>query len=627
MQETDGITRRSRLALCAAIVIALAAAVADATAMSIANGGGRVRDLRVAQLVRYVADLAGFNVLAHAPLWVHADRDTTTVSAWPVLIGSAAIVTFALLALPAILAAIAIRKERFDCLVLAALAFIPFAAAADAFGWRKQWMDGVTALAASLLLYALARNVRREQLERMLRHGGVAAFAAVAFISLAAMRSSASNGGASSRPLPNAPNIILISIDSLRADHLHSYGYGRATSPNIDAIAREGVVFENAIAPTSWTLPSHATLLTGLAPERHGVINQNRRIGATVKTLAQRLHERGYDTAGFVSGLYLDGMYGFSRGFDTYDDYSLLHLSHRRSRELVSAPTILGLAQNWLTKWQSSSAHAPFFLFLHFWDVHYDYVPPAPFDRRFDPAYDGEMTGWTNSPRYHAGMPKEDLEHLIALYDGEIAWTDAHIGRLMTALQRMGIDNNTIVVITSDHGEEFLDHGGRNHQNTLYDEVLHVPLIVRDPRAPGGGRRVREQVRLADVAPTLLSLAGLRGAFGANDGDAVSLAPLLHGETNDDLASLPAFGDLKGKLASVREPDAKLIVDLRSGREEFYDLRADPHEKKSLSTSSARAAALREELQRWRSTSVLPAADVHLSRETEATLKSLGYLQ
>lgn len=449
-----------------------------------------------------------------------------------------------------------------------------------------------------------------------------------------------SSGAAPYRPLPQpgAPNILLVSIDSLRADRLHCYGNPRQTSPTIDALAAGGVRFEHAVAPTSWTLPSHMSLMTALPTAVHGVNDERHRLRDDVPTLTTVLRRNGYATAGIVSGTFLDRRFGFDAGFDHYDDYSFVKASGRFQKRGHTAGRLSTLALRWLERWRVEEPKRPFFLFAHYFDVHYDYTPPPPFDTMFDPGYQGPIDGTDIrlSSTIYPGMPPRDLQHLLALYDGEIRSTDAALGRIIRWLGEAGILDRTIVVVVSDHGEEFLEHGEIGHRATLYDEVLRIPMVIRYPPAVPAGRSVDAQVRLMDVAPTVLSLAGARGRLGTFDRgerrswQAADLAPLFDPATASDVPPLPAFGTLFDRLASLRTNQAKAIRS-HTGRHQFYDLSSDPGERTNLWNAGRNpaGAALLGELDVWmRHTSGgSRSAPTRLSREQEEALRSLGYLQ
>ena len=329
-------------------------------------------------------------------------------------------------------------------------------------------------------------------------------------------------------PRPPRFNVVLISIDSLRADHLHSYGYPRSTSPNLDRVAKQGALFENVIAESSWTLPTHVSMLTGLSSDVHGVERDELRLGREVPRLASRLREEGYRTKGIYSGPYLDPIFGFGVGFDEYEAAygapgsedleresqevgawrSVMREANQRSHRTITSPELTKKAIEFVGR----DSNEPFFLFLHYFDVHYDYIPTESLWREFDPDYEGDLSGenFRNNPAIHPDMDPTDLAHLIALYDAEIRFTDEHIGYLFDALERNGLTERTLLIVTADHGEEFFEHGGKGHRRTLFDEVLKVPLLLRLPNQVPAGLRVSSQVRHIDLMPTILSLLAAR---------------------------------------------------------------------------------------------------------------------
>jgi arylsulfatase A-like enzyme len=398
--------------------------------------------------------------------------------------------------------------------------------------------------------------------------------------------------GGSDAPPPRAdatwPNVVLVSIDTLRPDHLGCYGYSRATSPRIDALAAEGALFENVISSTSWTLPAHAALFTGLGDSAHGCYDTDRALDDSRTTLAERLKAMGYATAGFFSGPYLHPVFGLAQGFDSYVDCtSYAELSMRtaastgtvedntienESHRDITSPRLTEAVRRWL---QSHHEERPFFLFAHMWDVHFDYIPPAPYDTMFDPDYTGDVTcdDFYFNEKINPKMSPRDLEHVVALYDGEIAWTDMHLGKILDEIDALGLRESTILIIVSDHGTEFFEHGGKIHRRTLFDEVIRIPLIVRAPGRVPPGTRVAEQVRLIDVAPTILDFLGVarpRDVMGQ------SLAPLVGGRplAEDNLA-ISELLTMKFDAQSFRRPERKLIANLTGDMLLFFDLRDD----------------------------------------------------
>ncbi len=299
-------------------------------------------------------------------------------------------------------------------------------------------------------------------------------------------------------------NILLISIDSLRHDHLGTYGYPRDTSPALDAFAGEGIVFEDHIAQASWTLPSHASMMLGQYPSAHGVDHNYERIAPEATTLALLLQRRGYRTHGIVSAPLLERPYGFDRGFDVYDD-SLSSGARTKSWRTVTTGKALRRSLAAI----DDAGGGRWFQFLHLWDVHYDYRPPPPFDTVFDPRYDGSLDPyhWVYNDMVRRFISERDKRYVISLYDGEIAWVDTHLGYYIQRLRERGVLDDTVVVITADHGEEFFEHGGTCHNHSNFEELVHVPLIVHLPGIDGPVR-IPCRTAMIDLMPTLLELAG-----------------------------------------------------------------------------------------------------------------------
>lgn len=445
---------------------------------------------------------------------------------------------------------------------------------------------------------------------------------------------------------PHAPNVLLISIDTLRADHLGCYGYGRATSPNLDRLAREGTLFEQQVSSSSWTLPAHASIFTGLSDTGHGCTDVDKALEPRFETVAERFHSNGYATAGFFSGPFLHPAFGFGQGFDLYEDctsygaaldaakpvdWAKDDATRKASHEDVANPRTFEAFQRWFGAWDEK----PFFAFVHFWDVHYDFTPPPPFDTRFDPDY----TGWVDGrnfffdERVGPKMAKRDLDHLIALYDGEIAWTDTFLAKIRDELERAGVLDDTVIVITADHGTEFFEHGWKGHRTTLYDEVIHVPLVVRYPKSFPAGMRVAAQTRSVDLAPTLLDLCGL-GEL--RDVSGTSLLPLLRDPVLRTGAGSRAISELDSvgrSLLSVRDERWKVIGDRLSATARTYDLHADAGEHRPIADPAsplvtAGAQALEQagaELQRVAAAHAGASAGSAPPAEVQKHLDDLGY--
>jgi arylsulfatase A-like enzyme len=373
-------------------------------------------------------------------------------------------------------------------------------------------------------------------------------------------------------------NVVLISIDSLRADRTGPYGHKPEfapdipVTPNLDRLAQSGAVFEDAWSSSSWTLPSHMAMMTGLTDRGHGVEHDDFMLDPLRSTLAEQFQADGYATGGCYSGSFLDPKYGFGRGFADYrsgmlkpEEFAAMvkreeakrkqagsQLSQRELKEIrdrvshwdLTSPRVNAFARDFLRENQDQR----FFLFLHYFDAHFDYLPDQgdkSLPLRFDPGYQGTFHGedwyfdnaqrvmsWPNAqePVGQRMMNERDLRHALALYDAEIHWVDRHVGEVLDQIAALGLEDETIVIVTSDHGDEFFDHGSIGHRSSLYAELCHVPLVLRVPGAGQKGQRVSALVRSYDLAPSLLDWCGLP-AMTQTQG--ASLRPLLEGEKGD----------------------------------------------------------------------------------------------
>jgi arylsulfatase A-like enzyme len=438
------------------------------------------------------------------------------------------------------------------------------------------------------------------------------------------------------------PNVVLVSIDSLRPDRLGCYGHRKPTSPAIDALAERGVRFGTAVSTTSWTLPAHAALFTGLYDATHGATDVDLALSRDHATLAEALRAAGWRTVGFFGGPFLDPAFGLDQGFERWVDCTTplppedarkplrekLAASHEASHKDVTGPRTLEAVERWLGEEREPG---PVFVFLHLWDVHYDYVPPREYVELFDPGYEGTLdaTDLEDNQAIHAGMPARDLEHLLALYDGEIRFTDDVLAKILAALERERLLEGAIVVVTADHGEEFFEHLGKGHQSTLYDEVVRVPLIICWPGELPAGRVVADQVRLVDLAPTLLALAGVAPLPAAQGRD---LGPLLRG---GELARAPALLDLTCADFDVvaLRTEAHKVLSARAGKlVAGFDLAADPRERtpKGVEHDWVRAGRdeLAERLGEARAARARIGAEAgapSVDAELEERLRRLGY--
>jgi len=312
--------------------------------------------------------------------------------------------------------------------------------------------------------------------------------------------------GVAERPASRRANVLLYVIDTLRADHLGCYGYPRPTSPRIDALARDGVVFTETLAQASWTRPSTASIMTGVDPPVHGAMSIRQGFRREVPTLAEQLAAQGYATAAFVTNVNVAGRWGFDRGFAVYE-----YLPEDEGSPTLHVPsdTLTARAVAWLDAVDTAQ---PFFLYVHATDPHAPYAPPEDLARTWAP---GGVCGvavkeaLAASKRAPEEVRAETLRSLVACYDAEIAANDRSFGALLDDLARRATLDDTLVVVTSDHGEEFLEHDGFEHGRTLYDEQLRVPLVLRLPGARFRGRRVDARARQIDVMPTVLDVLDL----------------------------------------------------------------------------------------------------------------------
>jgi arylsulfatase A-like enzyme len=397
--------------------------------------------------------------------------------------------------------------------------------------------------------------------------------------------------GSGCGPARSRPSFVLILVDTLRADHLGAYGYRRPTSPRLDALAARGTLFETAITQAPWTLPAAMAVVTGRLPSSHRVENDGLRLSRSIPTLAEILKREGYSTSAVVSHIYVAAPFGFDRGFDHFDDFGL---SRAYRFEAGLEPRAEAVTDHALAQVRALKGR-PFFLLAHYFDPHWDYDPPAPYAERFARPYSGKIDGRYQSFSRFAPigveLPAADREHLIDLYDGEIAYTDAQIGRLLDGLRGAGV-SEAVVAITADHGEEFKEHGGLGHGRTLYDEVLRVPLIVSRIGAAGPAGRVPEQVRSIDLFPTICELAGAAIPSGVQG---KSLVPWLEGRKDASRGALSETIRFDAYRKSYREAGRKVIVRLEDNRREFYDLVADPGETRNVLSERAPEALRLEE--------------------------------
>ncbi len=414
-------------------------------------------------------------------------------------------------------------------------------------------------------------------------------------------------------PSTRAPNIVFITLDTVRADHLSAYGYRRPTTPNLERFARTGVLFENAIAPTSWTLASHASMFTGLLPQQHGA-DFGVPLVSSPWTLAEILRSRGYQTAGFVANnCYLHRGWGIAQGFETYDDYRNSVL-HNFSQTLVGNALVQPIYQNvwsfdWMARrnaarlnsqifrWFRRRPDRPLFLFINYYDAHEPYVSPPPYNHLFGHASLGMLRKFHQALVLDKGRPvlsPQERNSVIAAYDNTLAYMDDQVGRLLHFLHQTPGWQNTIVIITSDHGDEFGAHGSYDHGRNLYRGVLHVPLVIAGPGVPKDVR-IKHIVGIRQLFSTVLDLAG----GGQTPFSRTSLARFW----NPDFKPAPFDDDVVSELVPLDDIGARhamislttpqwQYIEHHSGRQQLYNWITDPDEQKSLAAAPADQAAL-----------------------------------
>jgi arylsulfatase A-like enzyme len=452
------------------------------------------------------------------------------------------------------------------------------------------------------------------------------------------------------------PNVILVTVDTLRADHLSCYGYARRTSPAIDALASEGVLFAHALAQSSWTKPSTVSLLTSQYPTTHQTNLERSKVPPALTLLPEVLRAHGYTTAVFSGNPWVTPEYGFDQGVDhfhsVYDERfareTLFMPALKRVNNLVRAPAynlVKRLVQSELSttardvdlvaqalRWLGESPPGPFFLYLHLMSPHHPYDPPPPFDRAFvtvpqDPPV-------TNYPRksYFFGEQGEALadekrEDMVGRYDGDILFVDTVLGGFFAELRARGLLDRTVIVLTSDHGEEFFDHANWGHGHSVYDELLRVPLIVRHPALFPPGR-VEGPVMSVDVMPTILELAGAAGT-GPMAGRSL-VAAMRGGE--------PAPGEAYAELlyrygtgrALVRDHTKLVEITVEDRRRhELYDLGRDPREQRNLAAGTGAEpefAGRLAEVTAWAERHRVDGAEAAITPEMEQRVRALGYV-
>lgn len=428
-------------------------------------------------------------------------------------------------------------------------------------------------------------------------------------------------------------NVIMISLDALRTDHVGVYGYERNTTPHIDALAQKGIVFERAYSNTTWTLPSHMSLMTSLYPSVHRVFDTDSKLPSSMRTLAEELKDNGYLNVAFTGGGFTSKVFGFDRGFDLY-------------REKYDAKTE-NFGEGWRLshiledgfRWLEENADQKFFMFLHCFDTHEPFIAHS-YLAEFDKDYDGPLKFLHNHAEFmkhfdrekyqkyisrplninvfyediinhqRIDLTDEDKDHIIALYDNEVKFVDHHFGRLTAKLEELDLLDKTIVIILADHGEELLERGRIQHSLSVYEEIIHIPLIVHIPRYTGAGRN-SALVQMTDIAPTLLDILDIEPpkAF-----KGISVLNPKHPPN-------PYIVAEQKQMVTIRAERYKLMVNRKTQEPWLFDLEVDPAERINVAESHPKIVKdLKKKL-----FDTLNIAE--LDEKTKEKLRSLGYLK
>jgi len=440
-------------------------------------------------------------------------------------------------------------------------------------------------------------------------------------------------GGCGGGEEPSRPrNVILISLDTLRPDHLSCYGNPNATSPTLDGLAARGARFTDVTAGAPWTLPSHATMLTGLYPSHHGVKSHQTRLGEEIVTVAEELRAAGFTTLGVVNTHNIGApQYRLGQGFERFEYITENEEDPRtlRLRTPNVGRLVVASGQEMLAK---RDASRPFFLFLHFYDAHTDFTPDESWREAFVEPYDGKLDGRTqqlNGVRNRGDtLAEPDLRFLRQMYDAEIRTLDDVLAGFLGWLAEQDLLEDTLIVVTSDHGEEFQEHGSVLHGRTQYQELLEVPLILAGPGVPAG-RVIDVPVHGIDVTPTVLGCLGIASSMPR---DGLDLSVLWKGGSLPERALFAEADqdnrrvDLVDTKSMVRRGSWKLIQDRRNGRVELYDLEHDPHEVDDRSAEHPDLVrTLGTQLQGFRAGAVPIQAIAPPTPEEQRKLDAMGY--
>jgi arylsulfatase A-like enzyme len=429
------------------------------------------------------------------------------------------------------------------------------------------------------------------------------------------------------RALANA-NVLLVILDATAARHVGAYGYVRRTTPEIDRIAADGVVFEQAFTPAVYTLAAMSSLWTSRYPDEHRDVEpRTASLERARFTLPDLLSAQGIVTAGFVANGMAGPGFGFDRGFAEFREI------YREFGQSADADSFRQVLPPWL------AAHKDrrFFAYLHYREPHWPYDPKPPFDTAFGP--DGpipkglrdEVAFLVEVNNHRRPTTPDEIDHLVRLYDGNLAFVDQELGVLRATLEKEGLWDRTVVIVTADHGEEMAEHGLIGHESQLFDPALQVPLVVRFPRGSGpAGIRVRGLADLLDLAPTIADAMGVLDKGGARDAfEGRSLLPMLFGAPGKEAIVSRTRGEQP--RWSLRDARYKLVYDGKLGTSQLFDVAADPGERRDLAAEDPFLAGLyRQTLDRllleMKPDAGRAAAERELNPEQLENLRALGYV-
>jgi arylsulfatase A-like enzyme len=459
--------------------------------------------------------------------------------------------------------------------------------------------------------------------------------------------------------IPKRPNVLLIVLDTVRADHLSVYGYDRRTTPNLETLARDSMVYKNALSASDITITSHASLFTGDYPSWNGAYCQppeaayGRPLSAGVPTLAEILSRQGYATTGAAANLYLRSDFGLERGFRSFriprpvpilpvENWYFLRYPVGRVMGYVSDQSQFDrlyarsedVNRELFAELEESKSSAPSFIFLNYMDAHFPYVPPAPFDHLFPGRRRGitaeDLNGEQEQISGGRPLPPDYQPHTISQYDGGIAYMDAQVGTLLQRLKESGLYDDTMIIVTADHGEAFGNHHRVGHANSPYQDLLHVPLLIKFPSSSKKGT-TDEPVSLIDVAPTVLDVLGIPVPASMQGRSLLSAAALEHRELFAETFPCPALEPPecpRGCQARAVFSWPYKYITFSNGRRELFDVHSDPEEQRDLSASlSPVLQQMRLDLLAWTKTLPVRAREKGpLGSDTIQNLKSLGYV-